>query len=86
MPNVGEGLVFRKPATGIFSESNDKTFLGRVSQGTKKSLLDTDLPLQFITLYLRLNFDFQARRCDEYLFGVLTCACKRRTHKALVPS
>lgn len=41
-----------------------------------KSILNTDLPLQFSTLFLG-NVDFQARRPDEYLFGILISAGKK---------
>lgn len=51
-----------------------------------KSILNTDLPLQFSTLFLG-NVDFQARRPDEYLFGILISAGKKKrlTRRWLLP-
>lgn len=50
-----------------------------------KSILNIDLPLQFSTLFLG-SVDFQARRPDEYMFGILILACKNALTKLPEPT
>ena len=50
-----------------------------------KSILNTDLPLQFTKLFLG-NVDFQTRRPDKYIIGILITACKKAlTRRWLLP-